>query len=74
MSAKYDVTKKMHSIKMPPPRRKGRMEGEKYASRQETHRYSAADEEREDEGHDVVVRRPEVDVNCIKNTEQGEAP
>jgi len=37
-------------------------------------RYSAADEERENKGHDVVVRRPEVDVNCVEDTEQGEPP
>lgn len=49
-------------------------DGVKYASRQEAHRYSAADEERKDKGHDVVVRRPEVDVNCIEEAEQGEPP
>lgn len=74
MSAKYDVTARYAASKTPGPRQKRRMEDGKYANRQETHRYSAADEEREDEGHDVVVRCPEVDVNCIKDTEQGEPP
>lgn len=50
------------------------MEDGKYASRQATHRYSAADEERKDKGHDVLVRRPDVDVNCIEDTEQGKPP
>lgn len=50
------------------------MEDGKYVNRKETHRYCTADEERENKGHDVVVRRPEVDVNCVKDTEQGESP
>lgn len=50
------------------------MEHGKYASRQEAHRYSAADKEREYKGHDVVVRRPEVDVNCVQDAEHSEPP
>lgn len=50
------------------------MEDGRYVNRKETHRYSAADEERENKGHDVVVRRPEVDVNGVEDTEQGEPP
>ena len=42
--------------------------------RQWAHRYSTADEKRKDKSHDVVVFRPEVDVNQVENTKQGEAP